>query len=78
MHTDKHRFLGILAQPNRSPEGAADINPVLVRQFLRRENVPKNNSTVKGWRKFYLAAARFGRRFQTKPKWWSSAKTDDG
>jgi hypothetical protein len=34
-------------------------------------------STIR-WRKFYLAAARFGRRFQTKPKWWPSAKTDDG
>ena len=34
-------------------------------------------STIR-WRKFYLAAARFGRRFQTKPKWWPSAKTGDG
>ena len=42
-----------------------------------RMRVVGKTSTIR-WRKFYLAAARFGRRFQTKPKWWPSAKTDDG
>jgi hypothetical protein len=32
MHTDKHRFLEIPAQPNRSPEEAKDISPVLARR----------------------------------------------